>query len=74
MEQIVDFPEQTVDQIVDTSPGAGLGQGSSSSAGPADEILLVFFALFPAGKKCACRRESECESASALELMDAGGL
>ena len=36
--------------------------------------ILGFFALFPAGKKCACRRESECGSASALELMDAGGL
>ena len=48
MEQIVDFPEQTVDQIVDTSPGAGLGQGSSSSAGPAD---IGFFRTFPRGKK-----------------------
>ena len=25
VEQIVDFPEQTVEQIVDTSPGDGLG-------------------------------------------------
>ena len=36
MEQIVDFPVQTVEQIVDTSPGLG----SSSSAGPADEDLF----------------------------------
>ena len=33
MEQIVDFPEQTVEQIVDISPGDGLGLGSASSAG-----------------------------------------
>ena len=47
MEQIVDFPEQTVEQIVDISPGGGLGQGSASSAVAADEDLLWFFALFP---------------------------
>ena len=29
--------ERTVEQIVDISPGGGLGQGSASSAGPADE-------------------------------------
>ena len=29
----VDFPEQTVEQIVDISPGGGLGKGSASSAG-----------------------------------------
>ena len=74
MEQIVDFPEQTVEQIVDTSPGVGLGQGSSSSAGPADEDFIGGFSHFsPPEKKRACRRKSECESASALELMDAGG-
>ena len=43
MEQIVGFSEQIVEQIVDTSPGVGLGQGSSSSAG--------FFELFLVGKK-----------------------
>ena len=54
--------ERTVEQIVDVpSSGGGLGQGSSSSAGPV-------------GKKCGGRRPGECESASALELMDAGGL
>ena len=31
--------------------GAGLGQGSSSSAGPADEDFTVFFALFSRWKK-----------------------
>ena len=75
MEQIVDFPEQTVEQIVDTSPGGSLAQGSSSSAGPADEDFAGGFSHFsPREKKCACRRESECESTSALEVMDAGGL
>ena len=41
-----------MEQIVDTpSSGGGLGQESSSSAGPADEdFTLVFFALFPVGK------------------------
>ena len=38
--------EQVVEQIVDISPGGGLGQGSSSSAGPADEDFTGFFALF----------------------------
>ena len=51
MEQIVDFPEQTVEQIVDTFPGVGLGQGSSSSAGPADEDFTGVFRTFPRGKK-----------------------
>ena len=37
VEQIVDFPERTVEQIVDISPGDGLGLGSASSAGAADE-------------------------------------
>ena len=46
--------EQVVEQIVDISPGSGLGQGSSSSAGPADEDFTgVFFTLFPKLKKSA---------------------
>ena len=46
--------ERTVEQIVDISPsGVGLGQGSSSSAGLADEDFIWFFALFPVEKKCA---------------------
>ena len=44
--------ERTVEQIVDISPGGGLGQGSSSSAGPAEEDFTVFFRTFPHGKKC----------------------
>ena len=51
MEQIVDFPEQTVEQIVDFSSGAGLGQGSSSSAGPADEDFTGGFSHFSPWKK-----------------------
>ena len=46
VEQIVDFPEQTVEQIVDISPGGGLGQGSSSSAGAADEDFTGGFSHF----------------------------
>ena len=37
---------RTVEQNVDISSGAGLGQGASSSTGPADEDLLVFFRTF----------------------------
>ena len=38
-------------------------------------LFKGFVALFPElKKKCAVRRESECEGARALELMDAGGL
>ena len=59
---------------MDTSPGGGLAQGSASSAGPADEDFTWFFALFPEGKKCACRRESECGAAPGGQLMDSGGL
>ena len=39
--------EQVVEQIVDISPGGGLGQGSSSSAGPADEDFTGGFRTFP---------------------------
>ena len=47
VEQIVDFPVQTVEQLVDTSPGNDCGLGSSSSAG-----FTVFFRTFPHRKKC----------------------
>ena len=53
MEQIVDFPEQTVEQTVDISPGVGLGQGSSSSAGPADEDFIGGFSHFSQREKSA---------------------
>ena len=43
--------EQIVEQIADISSGGGLGQGSASSAGAADEDFTVFFA-FSHGKKC----------------------
>ena len=46
VEQIVDFPAQTVEQIIDIYPSGGLGQGSASSAGAADEEFTGFFALF----------------------------
>ena len=66
--------ERIEEQLVDTSPGGGLAQGSASSAGPAEEVFSGFFALFPVGKKCACRRESECGAAPGGQLMDSGGL
>ena len=44
--------ERTVEQIVDISPGGGLGQGSASSAGVADEVFTGFFLIFHHGKKC----------------------
>ena len=44
--------ERTVEQNVDISSGAGLGQGASSSAGPADEDFTGVFRTFPHGKKC----------------------
>ena len=43
--------ERTVEQIVDISPGDDRGQGSSSSAGPADEDFPGVFRTFPHGKK-----------------------
>ena len=52
VEQIVDFPHQTVEQIVDSSPGDGCELGSSSSAGPADEDFTGGFSHFSHGKKC----------------------
>ena len=66
--------ERIEEQLVDTSPGGSLAQGSASSAGPADEDFTGFFALFPVRKKCACRRESECGAAPGGQLMDSSGL
>ena len=44
--------EQIEEQLVDIpSSSGGLGQGSSSSAGPADEDFTVIFRTFPRGKK-----------------------
>ena len=43
--------ERIEEQLVDTSPGVGLGQGSSSSAGPADEDFAGVFRTFHRGKK-----------------------
>ena len=60
MEQIVDFPEQTVEHIVDISPGDGLGLGSASSAGAADEDFPGVFRTFPHGKSAECRAGGEC--------------
>ena len=43
--------ERTVEQIVDTSSGVGLGQGSASSAGVADEDFTWGFSHFSPWKK-----------------------
>ena len=64
--------ERTVEQIVDISPGGGLGQGSASSAGAADEMLLFFFALFPKLKKCAVGFALESEGARQCQPIHAG--
>ena len=37
-------------------------------------LVKGFFALFPVSKSAEVAGQGECESASALELMDAGGL
>ena len=49
--------ERAVEQIVAIPSGGGLGQGSSSSAGPADEDFTGGFRTFPRGKKCGGRRQ-----------------
>ena len=68
--------ERTVEQIVDFPSSVGcLGQGSSSSAGPADKDFTgFFFALFPGTKKCDFRSRPESERARQCQLMDRGGL
>ena len=63
--------ERTVEQIVDiSSSGAGLGQGASSSAGPADEDFTGVFRTFPHGKKCGVpgRSVRTCPGTSAHGL------
>ena len=65
--------ERIEEQLVDTSPGLGLGQGSSSSAGPADEDFTgVFFAVFPKLKKCEVGFALESESARQWQPIHAG--
>ena len=79
------LPEQSAtasgaEQIVDNSSGGQqdfhLGQGSiASSSAAADEAFSEWvLAIFPGTKKCACRREFECEGAPARQLMDSGSL
>ena len=65
--------ERTVEQIVDISSGAGLGQGSSSSARPAEKDFTGVFRTFPHGKSAECRA-GQCGPAPARQLMDPGGL
>ena len=67
-------------QNVDTPVPAGGGPqlqdcgASASTAFSQDELDQGVFSTFSPGKKCACRRESECEGAPARQLMDSGGL
>ena len=63
--------EQTMEQIVDIpSSGGGLGQGSSSSAGPAEEDFTGVFRTFSHGKKCGVpgRSVRTCPGTSAHGL------
>ena len=73
VEQIVDFPEQGVEQIVDISLGDGLGLGSTSSACAADKEFpdpaldsrpaLLFCVCHRVQQRhwfCWCRRTSRC--------------
>ena len=64
--------ERTVEQIVDiSSSGGGLGQGSSSSAGPADEDFTGFFRTFHHGKRAEYPAGSECAAGWARQLIHA---
>ena len=64
--------EQIVEQIVDfPSSGGGLGQGSSSSAGPADEDFTGFFRTIPHGKSAECRAGGEFAAGWARQLIHA---
>ena len=61
-----------MEQIVDiSSPGVGLGQGSSSPAGAADEDFTGFFELFSMEKSAGCRAGGECEAGWARQLIHA---
>ena len=71
VEQFVDFPEQTGEQIVDISPGGGLGQGSASSAGAADEGFAGGFALFPMEESAECWAGGECATGWVGQLIHA---
>ena len=69
-ERIVE--QLVVAQNVDISSGAGLGQGSSSSAGPADDDFTGFcFALSSMEKSAECRAGGECAAGWARQLIHA---
>ena len=64
-----------MEQIVDISPpGVGLGQGSSSSAGPADEDFIRVFRTFLRGKKVRVPPRVRVRSCPGSQLMDSCGL
>ena len=64
--------EQIVEQLVDIpSSGGGLGQGSASSAGAADEDFTGVFRTFLHGKSAECRAGGECEAGWARQLIHA---
>ena len=69
--------QRTVEQIVDIPvPGGGPHADPGSAAPTAvsrDELVKGFLRTFPVGQRCGCRRESACEGARALELVDPGG-
>ena len=65
--------ERTVEQIVDiSSSGGALGQGSSSSAGPADEDFIgFFFALRLVEKSAEYQAGGECAAGWARQRIHA---
>ena len=62
-----------VEQIVDISPSDDRGQGSSSSAGLADEDFPGFFFALSLMEKSAECRAGQCGPAPARQLIHAGG-
>ena len=59
-----------MEQNVDISSGVGLGQGSSSSAHPAEEDFTGGFRTFPHGKKVWSAGQVSAGPAPARQLMD----
>ena len=64
--------ERTLEQIIDiSSPGDGLGRGSASSAGPADEDFTGGFRTLPHGKSAEYRAGGECAAWWARQFIHA---
>ena len=74
--QVIEVPKISQDNISQRSVDlVGLGQGSSSFAGPADENFIRVFRTFPRGKKSArVPPRVRVRSCPGGQLMDSGGL